>query len=312
MQGNRKVWETQDILLGRAKEGEEGYETGFEEVIIWNNLAIVHGRHDVVALNWKEGEELWQDGRKKRHWHFPVPLGFEIQNMDLCGELLILCGRSSTIGLSVKTGKIVWEESEVGEVPQGWKSTTIADFADLNPESWSKETVPTEIEYVDLASTKWGRIETTQKIPWIEAPSRAQRILRPGDSIIGTVRPGNGSYALVGENGLTGSTGFAVLRPRTTAYMEFVYLAATARDNIDWLSHLADGGAYPAVRPDVIASAQIVRPNDLVIEQFSVFARPLLAKVAANERESRTLATIRDTLLPKLMSGEVTTRLIQI
>ena len=40
---------------------------------------------------------------------------------------------------------------------------------------------------------------------------RAQRVLRPGDTIVGTVRPGNGAYALVSEDGLTGSTGFAVL-----------------------------------------------------------------------------------------------------
>jgi type I restriction enzyme S subunit len=196
-------------------------------------------------------------------------------------------------------------DSELGEIPEGWKVGTLADYADLNPESWSKDTTPNEIEYVDLANTKWGKIEETQRYLWKDAPSRAQRILRPGDTIVGTVRPGNGSFAFVSEDGLTGSTGFAVLRPSKAAYAELVYFAATATENIDRLSHLADGAAYPAVRPNVVAATRTVRPNSTLIDRFSGATKPLMAKIAANERESRTLAALRDTLLPKLISGEL-------
>ena len=103
--------------------------------------------------------------------------------------------------------------SELGEVPAGWQVGTLGDVSNLNPESWSRTNVPIGIEYVDLANTKWGVIESTQNVPWQDAPSRAKRILRSGDTIIGTVRPGNGSYSFIGNDGLTGSTGFAVLRP---------------------------------------------------------------------------------------------------
>lgn len=136
-------------------------------------------------------------------------------------------------------------DSELGEIPEGWQAATLVDFASLNSESWSKETRPEVISYVDLSNTKWGRIETVTPYAQQDAPSRAQRVLRPGDTIVGTVRPGNGSYAFVSANGLTGSTGFAVLRPRRPEYAQFVYLAATASENIETLSHLADGGAYP-------------------------------------------------------------------
>jgi type I restriction enzyme S subunit len=119
------------------------------------------------------------------------------------------------------------------------------------------------------------------------------------------VRPGNGSYALVSEEGLTGSTGFAVLRPRKPDYVEFVYLAATTPENIEALQHLADGGAYPAVRPEVVSATQVTKPDDGTVRTFSCFVRPLLAKIAENEQESRTLAALRDTLLPKLVSGEL-------
>jgi len=196
-------------------------------------------------------------------------------------------------------------DSELGEIPEGWEVGTLAALASLNPESWSKETRPAVISYVDLSNTKWGRIEAVTAYVQQDAPSRAQRVLRPRDTIVGTVRPGNGSYTFVSEDGLTGSTGFAVLRPLRLEYTEFVYFAATAADNIEALSHLADGGAYPAVRPEVVAATQAIKSSDDVIERFSRVAGPLLAKMAGNERESRTLAVLRDTLLPKLISGDL-------
>ncbi len=104
---------------------------------------------------------------------------------------------------------------------------------------------------------------------------------------------------------MTGSTGFAVLRPRRAIFTECVYLAATETENIAALSHLADGGAYPAVRPEVVAATQVISYNDNVLAAFSEGAPLLLAGMAQNVRESRTIAAIRDVLLPKLLSGEI-------
>ena len=50
---------------------------------------------------------------------------------------------------------------------------------------------------------KWGTIETIEMHSRDDAPSRAQRVLRPADTIVGLVRPGNGSYGFVTKNGLT-------------------------------------------------------------------------------------------------------------
>jgi type I restriction enzyme S subunit len=199
-------------------------------------------------------------------------------------------------------------DSELGEIPEGWDVGTLLDLSVLNPEVWTNETRPLELEYVDLSNTKWGRIEAVTSYKAVDAPSRAQRVLRRGDTIVGTVRPGNGSYTFIAEHGLTGSTGFAVLRPRKAEYAEFVYLAATAADNIDRLAHLADGAAYPAVRAEVVAATPIARAGDRSDEVFRWFSRvahPLLAKIAHNESESRNLTALRDTLLPKLISGEL-------
>jgi len=196
-------------------------------------------------------------------------------------------------------------DSELGKIPEGWEVGTLADMSALNPEVWSEKTRPSEINYVDLSGAKWGRIESVVVHQKADAPSRAQRVLRPGDTIVGTVRPGNGSYAFIGEAELTGSTGFAVLRPTRSEYAAFVYLAATAPENIELLSHLSDGGAYPAVRPEVVAATQILRSTDQVLNRFANATRFLFERMSQNERESRILAAIRDALLPKLISGEL-------
>ena len=198
-----------------------------------------------------------------------------------------------------------FEDSELGEVPKGWQTVHLKDLSMLNPENWDRNNRPAEINYLDLSNTKWGHIIEVSVYRSEEAPSRAQRILRPGDTIVGTVRPGNGSYLLVSEQNLTGSTGFAVLRPQKTIYTELIYLAATSPSHIEELSHLADGGAYPAVRPEVVQNVQIACDLDHIVSPFSRCVKPLLAKIGHNEKENRTLSSLRDTLLPKLISGEI-------
>jgi type I restriction enzyme, S subunit len=195
-------------------------------------------------------------------------------------------------------------DSELGEIPEGWEVGTLERFADLNPEVWSNSTRPEEIRYVDLSSVKWGRMDSYTTYSCWEAPSRAQRVIRPWDSIVGTVRPGNGSYAMVLEVGLTGSTGFAVLRPKRRDFAALVYLAATEDGRIVELARLADGGAYPAVRPEAVVARPISYPRNALVAFFQRHAGPLLELMAFREQESRILAALRDTLLPKLIVGE--------
>lgn len=158
---------------------------------------------------------------------------------------------------------------------------------------------------MDLANTKWGSIDVMQRFLWQDAPSRAKRILQPGDTIIGLVRPGNGSYALIGIPGLTGSTGFAVLRPRKLEFTQLVFLSATAPENIERLAHLADGAAYPAVRPDAVEATEVAISSNAVTTSFSSLVAPIIERMESNKIENQTLAQTRDLLLPKLMSGEI-------
>ncbi|MGJ8513921.1 restriction endonuclease subunit S [Carnimonas bestiolae] len=189
--------------------------------------------------------------------------------------------------------------------PEGWKNTSLDHFSYLNPEAWNKKTIPSHIRYVDLSGTKWGYIEAVTDYTSEDAPSRARRVLRPNDTILGTVRPGNGAYALISDNGLTGSTGFAVLRPIKEEYTSIIYLAVSSSENIKRLANLADGGAYPAVGAKLISATSIMFGGDEIIEAFHRITFPFLQKISINNNGSRALAQLRDTLLPKLISGEL-------
>jgi type I restriction enzyme S subunit len=197
------------------------------------------------------------------------------------------------------------EESALGAIPSGWGRGTLLEFCDLGPSSWSAKTLPTSVQYVDLANTKNGEIIEVQFLQGKDIPGRARRILKPGDTILGTVRPGNRSFALVGEEGLTGSTGFAVLHPKENFLREYVYLAATSDANIERLAHLADGGAYPAVRPEQVVSDTQSIPSDELLRTFHLVSSDLFDQILANRRSNKLLAQLRDALLPKLLSGEL-------
>lgn len=197
------------------------------------------------------------------------------------------------------------ETVAVAEVPKGWALAALSTVCDLNANSWSAKTLPASVKYVDLANTKNGEVIEIQTLEGPHIPSRARRILEVGDTIVGTVRPGNRSFALVGEAGLTGSTGFAVLSPKESYLREYVYLAATADANIERLAHLADGGAYPAVRPELVVSDALPIPPEDLLREFHRISACMLDHVMEVRRANKDLADLRDALLPKLLSGEL-------
>lgn len=205
-------------------------------------------------------------------------------------------------------------ESELGKVPKGWFKTDLSILADLNVQSWTKKNCPEKVTYVDLSNTKWGVIQQTEEFIFEKAPSRARRVLKIGDTIVGTVRPANGSYAFIQRENLTGSTGFAVLSPKHKNYAEFIYIVATDKENIKRLAHLADGGAYPAVSYDTVLNTPCILPienKDGVLNLFHKNVKEFYLLSASKFEENNILASIRDTLLPKLLSGELDVSCVQ-
>ncbi|ENM3841049.1 restriction endonuclease subunit S [Vibrio cholerae] len=197
-----------------------------------------------------------------------------------------------------------FEESELGWVPKGWAISTISDMARINSKTWSKKSAPEVVEYVDLSNAKNGVILGTDVYVFDEAPSRARRILNKKDTIFGLVRPANRSYAFVDKDGLTGSTGFAVVTAKKSNGANFIYQLLTSDNIIDLFIRIADGAAYPAIKPDDIADVQFAMPSDQVLDYFELVANSYKERSAIGLTNNINLTALRDTLLPKLISGE--------
>ena len=200
-------------------------------------------------------------------------------------------------------------DSDIGPVPEGWEVGKVGDGCGINQRSVHAAEMSGAIEYVDISSVTVGRLTGLQRVPFSEAPSRARRRIAHGDTIWSCVRPNHRSHLFIHsppENRIV-STGFAVLSPRSFG-PSFLYEITTQPEFVDYLVSNADGSAYPAVRSDHFASAEIVVPPQLLRDAFEEITMPLRDSLAAGERESASLAATRDYLLPKLLSGDLRVR----
>lgn len=197
-------------------------------------------------------------------------------------------------------------DSAIGPVPEGWEVKPLGDICQINARSVRKGEIDGEIEYVDIASVSVGQLDEVQRVPFAEAPSRARRRIQHGDTIWSCVRPNRRSYLFIHSppSERIVSTGFAVLSP-TEVGPAFLYQTVTQSEFVDYLVSNADGSAYPAVRADHFASAEILVPPGPLVDAFDELAMPMRDWIAQADSESRTLAELRDLLLPKLLSGQV-------
>lgn len=198
-------------------------------------------------------------------------------------------------------------ESEVGEIPEGWRQATVSDVADVNAWTLGKSDELDVIEYIDISSVMRGEITSTQTFNRGDEPSRARRRLRHGDTVLSTVRPDRGAYFLSIDprpNHIA-STGFAVVSANEVPW-SFLHAALTQPEVFNYLGRIADGGAYPAVRPEVIGGIPLILPSVAkLLDLFQSMTCPLFVKAGLNRQESQTLSELRDSLLPRLLSGQV-------
>lgn len=200
-----------------------------------------------------------------------------------------------------------FEEGEYGKLPKGWRHTSVGEVCAINDWTLNKNDDLETLEYVEISEVNRGSIANIAVYARGREPSRARRRLRHGDTALSTVRPDRGSYflALDPPENRVASTGFAVLTPVKTPW-SFVHAAMTQPEVSDHLGQMANGGAYPAVRPEIVGAWKVAMPNKpKILEAFHCVCAPLFERAAANRIQSLTLATLRDTLLPKLLSGEL-------
>jgi type I restriction enzyme S subunit len=191
-------------------------------------------------------------------------------------------------------------------IPADWEWKPLSAICEINSRVLKNVEQEYELEYVDIGSAGRGHVFETQIFRFADAPSRARRLVKDGDTVVSTVRPGNRAYFFVVNppKNLVVSTGYAVLTPKPNA-RALTYLNVTRDETIDRLDQIANGGAYPAVTSEQVASIEVVWPGEHLASAFEKLVNPLLSKIAANESASRILASVRDALLPKLVSGEI-------
>lgn len=192
------------------------------------------------------------------------------------------------------------------EEARGWETGKLGDSVQINAKSITKDYSYRTIEYIDIASVSKGHLSETVSYTLESAPSRARRLVKHGDTIWSTVRPNRKSYLFIDhpKDNLVVSTGYVVLTP-VKIPPSYLYFWVITDQFVDYLVSNADGSAYPAVLPERFAEADMLLPPTEVLDSFENIVGVLLARIAHNANESRTLAGLRDALLPKLMRGEV-------
>ncbi|WP_333978538.1 restriction endonuclease subunit S [Acinetobacter colistiniresistens] len=196
----------------------------------------------------------------------------------------------------IEEGKEDWEEVQVKEV------TT------LNRRSVGKNYIHGDILYLDTGSLTKGVVGELQSYSLNEAPSRAKRLVQHNDILISTVRPNQCHYGIVSEpkDNLVVSTGFCTITCETISPY-FVYLLLTNTEMTEYLHSIAEGSTstYPSLKPEDIGAVVFQMPPKELLQQFHNLAESYWQKIHSNHKQIQTLENLRDTLLPKLMSGEV-------
>lgn len=103
------------------------------------------------------------------------------------------------------------------------------------------------------------------------------------------------------------STEFQVLKPKKSTNFSYVYFLLTSEQAREELAMSASGtsGSHQRVRPEDILNISCKFPSEIRLVEFSQIVDVFMSKLADNTIQTRTLENLRDTLLPKLMSGEV-------
>lgn len=193
------------------------------------------------------------------------------------------------------------EESELGEIPRGWSSAALSDIADVvMGQSPDGETYNDSGNGMALIN---GPVEFDsyhpKRIKWTTQPTKNSEA---GDLIVcvrgsttGKFVKSDGIYCL--------GRGVCAIRSQEPTCQPFV--DQTYKFSLTALLSLATGSTFPSWSGPTLKNYQVLRPASDLIAAFSKLLNPVISQISTNEREIKSLATVRDTLLPKLLSGEL-------
>lgn len=220
-------------------------------------------------------------------------------------------GLDSSVAL--KPSSIEW----TGEVPVHWSVKPLKRWVRLNASALGEKTDPDfEFRYLDIGSVKTGRLaKELERLRFKNAPSRARRILRRGDTIISTVRTYLKAIWYINEEAddLIASTGFAVLTPGRDVEPEYLGYVIQSTAFVNRVTANSIGIAYPAIAETVLGRFPVAMPST-VTEQQAIVAHikaesaPLDQAIEQALTEIKLIREYRDRQIADVVTGQVDVR----
>lgn len=201
-----------------------------------------------------------------------------------------------------------FEDSELGEIPKGWKIGEIKNIANVLRDSEKPLDHPEKTyQHYSIPAFDEGQWPKTES--GTDIKSQKYKVL-PGTVLLSKLNPEIERVWLVdiypGDRAVC-STEFLVLQPHGPYNRAFVYCLFRVPECRQKIQGLVTGTSksHQRAQVDSILSLTTVMPPAQIVENFEKITEGILMRALASRRESRTLASIRDTLLPKLLSGEL-------
>ncbi|MFN5348546.1 MAG: restriction endonuclease subunit S [Polaromonas sp.] len=196
-----------------------------------------------------------------------------------------------------------FEESELGLVPRGWRVGTLGDIAQTIRQQLQPADLHMDINYVglehiprkSLSLVSWGTADGLES---------AKATFSEGDILFGKLRPYFHKVVVAPFDGVC-STDILVCQAKKPTYYGFVVMQLFSTTLIEYAERLSNGAKMPRVGWKDIAAYPVVIPSEPVVGAYTKAIEPLLARMKANVHAVQTLVTLRDTLLPRLISGQL-------
>lgn len=203
-----------------------------------------------------------------------------------------------------------FEDSELGEIPRGWGVKSVGDLADVVGGSTPRTTEPAYWEGGihhwatprDLSALSFPVLLRTGRQITDAGLAQISSGLLPVGAVLLSSRAPIGYLALA-EVPVAINQGFIAMKPKKGVPNLFLLLWAHAAHE-EILSY-ANGSTFLEISKANFRPIRVVAPPPAVLAAFDRTARPPYRRLILNEYESRTLAALRDALLPKLISGEL-------
>lgn len=179
-------------------------------------------------------------------------------------------------------------------IPTSWSLVKVGEVADINKSTISVNNAPKWIEYIDISSVGERRIDAPIAMEFSSAPSRARRRVFPGDILISTVRPNlkHFIYLKKAKENWVASTGFAVVSAKPKVDSCYLYYYLTSENFTEYLTRVADGGAYPAFNPSEIKNSELLLPPLSEQKAIAHILSTLDDKIELNQQMNRNLEAI--------------------